>query len=32
VRLDAAPFVARLDAAVAAWPPAVQPSEVRTPA
>ena len=32
VRLEAAPFVERLDAAVAAWPPAVQPSAVRTPA
>ena len=32
VRLEAAPFIERLDAAVAAWPPAVQPSEVRTPA
>jgi len=32
VRLEAAPFVERLDAAVAAWPPTVQPTAVRTPA
>jgi tetratricopeptide (TPR) repeat protein len=30
VRLEAAPFVERLDAAVAAWPPSVQPSAIRT--